>query len=137
MTALAPRLFGDLSEWFDDFPFTSIRVPFRVEDYMTDGDYVLRAELPGVDPEKDVTVTVDHGMLDIKAERRESEHEEAGGRYRTEFRYGEMHRTIRLPEGADERNIRARYDKGILEVVVPCHAPEAEISRKVPIEQKS
>src|SRR5215472_17613106 len=43
---------------------------FRVEDYTEDGKYVIRAELPGLDPD-DVQVTVESGMLTIRAERRE------------------------------------------------------------------
>ncbi|HEX6074048.1 MAG TPA: Hsp20/alpha crystallin family protein [Micromonosporaceae bacterium] len=139
MATLAPRLIGDLTEWFDtEFPFAGLRMaPFRVEDFMTDGDYVVRAELPGVDPEKDISVLVERGLLDIRAERHESAHDDAEGRYRTEFRYGSLHRTIRLPEGADEKKIKARYEKGILEVVVPVHMPGHDISRTIPIEKKS
>ncbi|MGH3739313.1 MAG: hypothetical protein ACRDT6_27490, partial [Micromonosporaceae bacterium] len=66
MSALMPRLFGDLSDWFDtDFPFPATRPhTFRVEDYRDNGSYVIRAEIPGIDPEKDVTITVANGMLD-------------------------------------------------------------------------
>jgi len=138
MPALAPRLIGDLTEWFDtEFPFAGLRMaPFRVEDFMTDGDYVIRAELPGVDPEKDLSVVIERGILDIRAERHESMHGESEGRFRTEFRYGSLHRAIRLPEGADEKKIKARYQKGILEVVVPMHMPGQQITRTVPIENK-
>jgi HSP20 family molecular chaperone IbpA len=138
MSALAPRLIGDLTEWFDtEFPFAGLRMaPFRVEDFMTDGDYVIRAELPGVDPEKDLSVVVERGILDIRAERHESTHDESEGRFRTEFRYGSLHRTLRLPEGADEKKAKARYEKGILEVTVPMHTPSAQASRAVPIEHK-
>jgi HSP20 family molecular chaperone IbpA len=43
-----------------------------VEDGVKDGYYVLRAELPGVDPEKDIDVTVSGGVLTIKAEKHEA-----------------------------------------------------------------
>jgi nucleotide-binding universal stress UspA family protein len=39
-----------------------------VEDYLRDGEYVLRAELPGVDPERDIEVTVTRDILTIRAE---------------------------------------------------------------------
>jgi len=38
-----------------------------VEDYLRDGEYVLRAELPGVDPERDIEVTVTRDILTIRA----------------------------------------------------------------------
>jgi HSP20 family protein len=41
----------------------------RVEDEMSDGYYAVRAEIPGVDPAKDIDITVHDGMLTIKAVR--------------------------------------------------------------------
>ena len=43
----------------------------RVEERLTDGTYVLRAELPGIDPAKDVEITVTEGVLTLRAERSE------------------------------------------------------------------
>lgn len=126
-----PR-FPDLFDMFDEpwaplLPFTSGR-PFRVEDYIQDGDYVLRAELPGLDPEKDVEVSVEGRTLTIHAERRE-EHKEA---HHCEFRYGSLSRSVTLPEGADTKHITAGYDKGILQVTVPLPKAEAE-SRRIQV----
>ena len=42
-----------------------------VEDYLRDGQYVLQAELPGMDPEWDIEVTVTRDILTIRAERLE------------------------------------------------------------------
>jgi HSP20 family molecular chaperone IbpA len=119
MAALLPRLFGDMTDWFD------IELPrpmpmIRFEDRITDREYVLRAELPGLDPDKDVQVTTLNGMLTVKAERREEE----TGLNRSEFRYGMLHRSVRLPANADESGIRATYRDGILEITVPMAAPE-------------
>jgi HSP20 family protein len=100
----------------------------RVEDRLTDKEYLLRAELPGIDPEKDVQVSAANGVLTIHAERREEEKEVN----RTEFRYGMLHRSVRLPVNADEEHISARYAKGILEVTVPLTAP-APAGRQVPV----
>ncbi|MGB8388050.1 Hsp20/alpha crystallin family protein, partial [Mycobacterium sp.] len=77
-------LFPELSEFFAGFPsFAGIRPLFdtrlmRLEDEMTDGRYEVRAEIPGVDPAKDVDITVRDGQLTIKAER--SEKKEFDGR---------------------------------------------------------
>ena len=81
---------------------------------MEDGHYVLRAELPGIDPDKDVDTTVRDGRLTIKAER--TEKKETKGR--SEFSYGSFARSVTLPAGADEDDIKATYDKGILTVSV-------------------
>lgn len=119
-------LFPELADWFAGFPsFANIRPVFdarllRLEDEMTkDGRYEVRAEIPGVDPAKDVDVTVHDGRLTIKAER--TEKSESNGR--SEFTYGSFERTVTLPQGANEDDITASYDKGILTVSVPVAAP--------------
>lgn len=115
MTALVPRMFSDLTDWFEgDSPGRMI----RVEDKMTDQEYLVRAELPGMDPEQDVRVNVDNGVLTIRAERREQE--KANGH--SEFRYGLFERSVRLPGNADDERIKASYKQGILEVSVPLKA---------------
>ncbi len=95
----------------------------RLEEEMQDGHYVLHAELPGIDPAKDVDITVSNGQLTIKAER--SEKKEANGR--SEFTYGSFTRSVTLPAGANEEDIKATYDKGILtvDVAVPEQAAAA------------
>ncbi|KKC02508.1 Hsp20/alpha crystallin family protein [Mycobacterium nebraskense] len=116
-----PRsLFPEFSDLFAGFPaLTGLRPVFdtrmmRLEDEMKEGRYVVRAEIPGVDPAKNLDVTVRDGQLTIKAER--SEKKDFDGR--SEFSYGSFIRTVALPAGADEENIEANYDKGILTVSV-------------------
>lgn len=120
MTALLPRLFGDMTDWFEvDFPRPLPAI--RFEDRVSDKEYVLRAELPGLEPDKDVRITTVHGVLTVKAERREEEK----GLNRTEFRYGALQRSIRLPANADEKAIKATYGKGILEITVQLTASQS------------
>lgn len=107
-------LLAGLPSWANFRPAFGGHV-IRVEDEVNDGSYELRAEVPGVDPAKDVDVTVRDGVLTIKAER--SEKKEANGR--SEFSYGSFVRSVALPAGADEDAIKASYDKGILTVSVP------------------
>src|SRR5262245_7576919 len=112
MNALMPRLLGDLTGWLDtDFPVRTGHM-IRVEEALTDTRYLVRAELPGLQPDKDIQVTVDDGVLTIRAEREE----QAQTRGRSEFRYGLLQRSVRLPAGADPEHVTARYDNGILEV---------------------
>ncbi len=100
----------------------------RFEDYTEDGYYVLRAELPGLDPDRDVSVSVDEGVLTITAERTETFKE----RQRSEFYYGSMTRSVRLPKGADGDDVTAEYADGVLTVRVPiAHAGHEHVS--VPI----
>ena len=70
-------LLPDIAELFTGFPsWTGWRPLFderllKLEDEMDDGHYVVRAEIPGIDPDKDVEITVRDGRLTIKAERTE------------------------------------------------------------------
>jgi HSP20 family molecular chaperone IbpA len=113
----------DFPSWAGLGPLVGTHL-IRLEDEMQDGHYLLRAELPGIDPAKDLDITVQDGELVIKAER--SENRETKGR--SEFRYGSFTRSVTLPAGANEEHIKATYDKGILtvDVTVPKQAAAAE-----------
>lgn len=103
----------------------------RVEEFRDEGTLVVRAELPGIDPEKDVELTVSDGMLHIDAERREEEKKEDKGYLRRELRYGSLSRTLPLPEGVTESDIKANYTAGILEIRIP--EPTKAPAKKIPI----
>jgi HSP20 family protein len=106
----------------------------RVEQFLDGNTLVVRAEVPGIDPEKDVDVSVADGMLHIKAEREEKSEQKSKTGYRSEFRYGSFTRTIALPPGAREEDVTASYKDGVLEVRAP--APEqapASGKRKIQI----
>ncbi|QOW37210.1 Hsp20/alpha crystallin family protein [Nocardia seriolae] len=95
----------------------------RVEDALDEKQYTVRVEIPGVDPAKDLQISVHQGRLTIKAERTEK-HESKG---RSEFSYGSFVRTVPLPPGAEDDGIQATYAKGILTVTVPLGEPEAPV----------
>lgn len=105
----------------------------RVDEFRDGDDVVIRAELPGIDPEKDVELTVSEGALHIHAERREEEHREAKGYRRRELHYGSFSRSLPLPMGTKESDIKATYRDGMLEIRVP--TPKESVTR-VPIEKK-
>lgn len=96
----------------------------RVDEFRENGNLVIRAELPGIDPDKDVELTVSEGVLHIDAEHREEENVEEKGYVRHELRCGSFTRTLPLPEGVSESDVTATYKDGILEIRVPAPAPE-------------
>lgn len=108
--------------------------PIRVEEYVDGKTLVVRAEMPGVDPDKDIEVTMDEGYLRIRAERQEKEEHKEKGRYRSEFRYGSFSRNIPLPDGVKEEDIKATYTNGVLEVRAPLpDEAQATEPKKLPI----
>lgn len=121
-------------EWIRSFPPArnfGLHWPFhldeliRVDEFQDGQTQVIRAELPGIDPDKDVEITVLDGLLHINAERRIDEETKDKGFTRHEMRYGSLTRTIPLPKGATESDIKATYRDGILEVRVPVPEPMA------------
>lgn len=101
------------------FASTDGPAPIRVEEYVDGKNLVVRAEMPGVEPDKDIEVTMDGGFLRIRAERHEKEEHKDKGRFRSEFRYGSFSRNIPLPDGVKEEDIKATYTNGVLEVRAP------------------
>lgn len=114
--------------------------------YREGDDLVARFDLPGVDPERDVTVELEGRRLVVRSERRDQrvveaaaaeaadgEQPEAGtdeartdeaaevapaGRRVREVRFGEFRRTVTLPKTAEADAVRASYDAGVLTVTV-------------------
>ncbi len=111
------RTFADFLRW-PVFPLLGLTrdYPMRLEEFADNGHLVVRAELPGIDPDKDVQITVDDGLLTISGERRSETVSDKVGRHFTEMQYGSFSRTVPLPEGASEKDVTATYRDGILEV---------------------
>ena len=128
------RLFD---EWMRTMPVRRLfgtEVPgeeiIRVDEYRDDDTQVIRAELPGIDPEKDVEITVMDGMLHISAERRTDSTTDKKGYTRHELRYGSFTRTLPLAEGATPDDIEAAYRDGVLEIRVPVAPPKSPAEPK-------
>jgi HSP20 family protein len=112
---------GDLDSWL------------RVEEYQEGDTLVVKAEVPGIDPEQDVDITLAGNQLNMSVRREEkSEHKGKHG-YRSEFRYGTFSRTVTLPPGVNEQDLRATYNDGVLEVRIPIPAEPDSAARKIPI----
>jgi len=86
--------------------------PVRIEEHTDGKTYTLRAEVPGVDPEKDVTVTYFDGALRLQIRRADARKDKT----HTEFSYGTYDRTVPMAAGVDENSIKATYTDGILEI---------------------
>ncbi len=103
----------------------------RTEAFEKDGRYVLRLDLPGVDP-KDIDLSVANNNLVIKGERRQANEVKEKGYHYTETAYGRFERSFALPPGVNRDQISAKYEHGVLEIAVPI--PESVTAKKVPIE---
>lgn len=138
MTTISRRTGDTVSDvlgWLEGDPPFGFRgfglTPYvRVEDFVEDGAYVMRAEMPGIDPDKDIEVKVDGDVLTVRGERREEQKD----RRRHEFHYGSFERSVRLPKGAKTEDVKASYVDGVLELRVPIDGNESE-ARTIPVQR--
>ena len=93
-------------------------------------EFVLRADLPGLD-EEDVEIALDDRVLTISGERRFEQEGSREGYRRFERASGSFARSLTLPEGIDPEAITATFEKGVLEVRIP--KPEQRKPRRVQI----
>jgi HSP20 family protein len=105
----------------------------RIEEIREGDDVIVKAELPGIDPDKDVEITVAGDVLHIRAKREDKSETSKPGSYRSEFRYGAFERDIVLPRGVDLVTVEATYTDGILTVKVPMPAEKEATHRVIPV----
>jgi len=112
---------GDLDSWL------------RVEEYRENGTLVVKAEVPGINPESDVEINLvgDHLQIGVRREEK-SEHKGKEG-YHSEFRYGAFTRSVTLPPGVTQDDVQASYRDGVLEVRVPLPEQPVTGPRRIPI----
>ena len=115
--------FGDVFNGFFRTPVThrsttKVCIP-AVDVAETDTAYQVKAELPGIRKE-DLDVTVDDGVLTIKAEHNDNQEQTENGQLiRQERSYGKFVRSLRLGANVDEETITAEYRDGVLHITLP------------------
>lgn len=133
MTSLQPRPGTGLADIFrmleGEWPFGEHHA-MRAETFTEGDDFVIRCELPGMNPDEDIHINVEANQLKINAERK---HEERTDR-RSEFYYGNYSRTMMLPMSCNTDEIKAEYEAGILTIRMPRR--EATISKEIPVARK-
>ena len=120
-----------LSDW--DFPTGLDRGFPKVDILDRDNEVEVQAELPGID-KKDINVSINNQLLTISTStKKEKEEKKEGGKYfRREISRGEFQRTLPLPDGVDNENVKATFKDGILKVIIP----KTEKSKRKSIEIK-
>jgi HSP20 family protein len=101
-----------------------------VEVTRTNGTYVIRTELPGMDLD-DVRVEIADNAIVVEGEREFKNEAEKGGVCSSELHYGRFYRAIPLPEGANVDQVDARFDNGMLEIRIPVAEHH---NRQIPIQ---
>ena len=133
------RLFPNLMEDFfnDNFFKSAFSNGFTDESLVPNAniiengkDYQIELAAPGLD-KKDFKVEVENGVLTVSAEKEEEKLEEKENYRRREFSYNSFSRSFALPDNLLSEKIEAKYDNGILRLVLP----KKEISPAKPVKQ--
>jgi HSP20 family protein len=104
----------------------------RLDVSETDGQYVIEAELPGVDI-KDVDVSLDGDILTIRGEKKTDREDKSKDYHLIERSYGSFERSIALGFTTDAKKISATFDKGVLRVTAPKPAEAKTEKKKIEI----
>ena len=113
------RLFEDAGRgWRHEEPASTTTWSPAVDIYETEGEIVVKAELPGMD-RKDITLNLENNVLTIRGERRFEKETKEDNYHRIERSYGGFSRSFSIPTSVDEEKIRADYKDGVLKVALP------------------
>ncbi|MEJ2124604.1 MAG: Hsp20/alpha crystallin family protein [Alphaproteobacteria bacterium] len=147
--SLAPRysdpfqvLRGEMDQLFDSFlggGFPTPRMLSRKNALVphldvkeNDTAILIEAELPGL-AEGDVDLTLQDGILSITGEKKFEQSEEKDNYHVMERRYGSFQRMLRMPDTVDDEKVEAKFDKGILKVILPKKPEAIRQPRKIDI----
>jgi len=134
---------ADFEEWIEDLlePAAMESMGFgrwtpRVESYHKNGSYVVKADLPGVNP-KDIHVMVEGDHLILRGERKMDRETKRRDFSRREVFYGAFQRSVPIPRGLRAEAIKAKYHDGVLEITAPIEKTHLPKEVKVDVEKSA
>ncbi len=120
--------FTNMEDWFKGFGlrplFNEMDTAPLIKIDLTENDktYIIHAEIPGVNKE-DIKVQVDGNRVSINAEtkkeKKEKEEKEGKRVICRECYQGSSYRSFTLDSDVDEANTSAKYENGVLELILP------------------
>lgn len=126
------RMFNAMDAMLEEFDDSSSYYPFRVDIKEKDKEYLLEAEIPGVNKEE-ICLKIKDDILTISVERKEEINEEKENYIRQERRYGSFKRSFYV-EDVDQENIKAKFKNGVLQVKLPKKESAPQKENRIPIE---
>lgn len=133
-----PSLFDDFCRDFAPGffiqPLHGDPLPAQIKLDIHEGDdaFELQAEIPGVKKE-DIQVEIDGNVVSLQAEVRQEDSRKEGRSVRSERYYGSVSRMVQLPTEVDETKAKAKYENGVLRLMLPKKA-DTRSQRRVAIE---
>jgi HSP20 family protein len=112
------RLFEDAGRWRGDEPAATTTWSPAVDIFETEGEIVVKAELPGMD-RKDIALNLEKNVLTLRGERRFEKETKEDNYHRIERSYGAFSRSFAIPATVDDEHISAEYKEGVLKIALP------------------
>lgn len=134
------RDFSDFNAIFQTPDYTGINAQLKIlprtDLSETDKEYIVEADLPGVQ-EKDLDVSISKdGVLTVKGKRESKEEEKERNYYRLERSYGSFERSIYLPENCDTGKVNTSFKDGALIIKMAKKEPNVSEVKKIKINNK-
>ena len=132
--SLFDDFFKDMSPAFYVRPLHGEGLPaqIRVDVKETPSAYTLEAEIPGVSKE-DIQVNVEGNVVSLRAEIKQFDRQTDGEKLlRSERYFGSVSRSFQMPADIDNSGARARYENGVLQLVLPKRS--ASVGQRLTIE---
>jgi HSP20 family protein len=104
----------------------------HVDIFEDDISITMKAELPGMKHD-DIMLDISNGMLTLSGRKHLPHEDQIESYHIIERQYGSFRRSFNIPDIIDSDKIEARYENGVLEVVLP--KIKQEVTRQIPITQ--
>ncbi len=135
------RTISPLTRWFfrpsilwedEDEDFPEITMTEGIDLYEEDNKVVVKAAVPGIDPEK-VEVTFEEGVLRIRAKEEEKEEQRKKRQYYRMDRVVSFDYTVTIPRPINPDTIKAEVKDGV--VTITAEIAEAAKAKKIPVKK--
>jgi HSP20 family protein len=125
-------MFDDLPGMFSDFRMLSGSNFPSLDIKETKDNFEFLVDAPGIKKE-DVKIEVRNQILKIVMERKSEKKNESDQFHRIERQFGHLQRSVRLPENIKDNEISAKYEDGVLHVVIPKSENSSETIKRIPV----
>lgn len=137
-----PNIITQLQKDFDDLLYKSFQgqsLLAKVNDFLPETDfsedknsYNISMEIPGIDP-KNVEISLRDNQLEIKGEKKEEKEQKDKNYFYSERSYGNFYRTFSIPSDADPDKIEAKFNNGVVNIILPKNESKQKSIKKIEI----
>lgn len=124
--------FIDTDRFFDSDLMKRMQMVPAVNVVEKNNEYEIELAAPGLD-KKDFNITLENGVLTIACEKEEEKEEKDKSYTRQEYSYTNFERSFTLPENVKTDKLDARYENGVLRLVLPKTVETKVKAKEIPV----